>query len=218
MSGSPKTVKRLPAPVFFSSSPMSRSAFIRTISTGMRPSLRTPATLAKPSSEASMLTPSSSVRPVTCGSKAKPRIAEQVDVVRFDRLARRLLDERRADGAVLRADRDRDPRRGVPIRLAVALTDRLDVVARVGLERRERDPLLPAAVLDAGLREVVEDRLLEVGCVGVLRGFRLGERSRAVAERERAVRAQRLDCERAGDADLLRPPRMALSYSSSNSA
>ena len=77
MSGSPKTVKRLPAPVFFSSSPISRSAFIRTISTGMRPSLRTPATLAKPSSEASMLTPSSSVRPVTCGSKAKPRIASR---------------------------------------------------------------------------------------------------------------------------------------------
>ena len=48
MSGSPKTVKRLPAPVFFSSSPMSRSAFIRTISTGMRPSLRTPATWRSP--------------------------------------------------------------------------------------------------------------------------------------------------------------------------
>ena len=77
MSGSPKTVKRLPAPVFLSSSPMSRSAFIRTISTGMRPSLRTPATLAKPSSEASTVTPSSSVTPVTCGSKAKPRIASR---------------------------------------------------------------------------------------------------------------------------------------------
>ena len=129
---------------------------------------------------------------------------EQVDVLGVDRLARRLLDERRADGAVLRADRDRDPRRRIAVRLAVALSDRLDVLARVGLERRERDPLLPAAVLDAGLREVVEDRLLEVRRVGVLGGLGLGERLRAVAERERAVRAQRLDRERAGDADLLR--------------
>ena len=58
------------------------------------------------------------------------------------------------------------------------LADRLDVLARVGLERRERDPLLPAAVLDAGLREVVEDRLLEVRRVGVLGGLGLGERLR----------------------------------------
>ena len=35
---------------------------------------------------------------------------EQVDVLGVDRLARRLLHVRRADGAVLRADRDRDPR------------------------------------------------------------------------------------------------------------
>ena len=56
-----------------------------------------------------MVTPSSSVRPVTCGSKAKPRIAEQVDVVRLDGLPGSLLHVRRADGAVLRADRDPDP-------------------------------------------------------------------------------------------------------------
>ena len=70
-----------------------------------------------------------------------------------------------------------------PSAVAVALADRLDVLARVGLERRELDPLLPAAVLDAGLREVVEDRLLEVRRVGVLRGLGLAsDRLRAVAE------------------------------------
>ena len=51
MSGSPNTVNRLPAPVFFSSSPITRSAFIRTSSTGTRPGLRSAATFAKPSSE-----------------------------------------------------------------------------------------------------------------------------------------------------------------------
>ena len=37
MSGSPKTTNRLPLPVFFSSSAMWRSAFMRAFSTGMRP-------------------------------------------------------------------------------------------------------------------------------------------------------------------------------------
>ena len=39
MSGSPKTTKRLPLPVGLSSPPMWRSAFMRALSTGMRPSL-----------------------------------------------------------------------------------------------------------------------------------------------------------------------------------
>ena len=39
MSGSPKMTKRLPLPVFFRSSAMCRSAFMRALSTGMRPSL-----------------------------------------------------------------------------------------------------------------------------------------------------------------------------------
>ena len=39
MSGSPKMTNRLPLPVFFRSSAMCRSAFIRALSTGMRPSL-----------------------------------------------------------------------------------------------------------------------------------------------------------------------------------
>ena len=39
MSGSPKMTKRLPLPVFFKSSAMCRSAFMRALSTGMRPSL-----------------------------------------------------------------------------------------------------------------------------------------------------------------------------------
>ena len=74
MSGSPNTVNRLPAPVFLSSSPISRSAFIRTISTGSLPSRRSPSTWAKPSSVASTVTPSVSVTLVTLGSKAKPRM------------------------------------------------------------------------------------------------------------------------------------------------
>ena len=39
MSGSPKMTNRLPLPVFFRSSAMCRSAFMRAFSTGMRPSL-----------------------------------------------------------------------------------------------------------------------------------------------------------------------------------
>ena len=39
MSGSPKITNRLPLPVFFRSSAMCRSAFMRALSTGMRPSL-----------------------------------------------------------------------------------------------------------------------------------------------------------------------------------
>jgi hypothetical protein len=39
MSGSPKMTNRLPLPVFFRSSAMCRSAFMRALSTGMRPSL-----------------------------------------------------------------------------------------------------------------------------------------------------------------------------------
>ena len=39
MSGSPKITNRLPLPVFLRSSAMCRSAFIRALSTGMRPSL-----------------------------------------------------------------------------------------------------------------------------------------------------------------------------------
>jgi len=39
MSGSPKMTKRFPLPVFFRSSAMCRSAFMRAFSTGMRPSL-----------------------------------------------------------------------------------------------------------------------------------------------------------------------------------
>ncbi len=39
MSGSPKMTKRLPLPVFLRSSAMCRSAFMRALSTGMRPSL-----------------------------------------------------------------------------------------------------------------------------------------------------------------------------------
>ena len=77
MSGSPNTVKRLPAPVFFSSSPISRSTFIRTISTGMRPSLRIAATLAKPviagvDGDAVLLGHAGDL-----GSKAKPRMARR---------------------------------------------------------------------------------------------------------------------------------------------
>src|SRR5262249_26810724 len=116
--------------------------------------------------------------------KGEAEDREQINVLRFDRLACRLLHVRRTDGTVLWADRDRDPRRTVGLSLAVASTDRLDVLTRVGLERRERDPLLPTTVLDSSGREVVEDRLLEVRGVGVLRGLGLGERLRAVAERE----------------------------------
>ena len=39
MSGSPKMTNRLPLPVFLRSSAMCRSAFMRALSTGMRPSL-----------------------------------------------------------------------------------------------------------------------------------------------------------------------------------
>lgn len=48
MSVSPNTMSRLPTPVFFRSSPMSRSAFIRTRSTLIHPSFRSPATEANP--------------------------------------------------------------------------------------------------------------------------------------------------------------------------
>jgi len=51
---------------------MSRSAFIRTNRTLMRPMRRDPATLAKPASPASTVTPSSSVTPAAVGSNAKP--------------------------------------------------------------------------------------------------------------------------------------------------
>lgn len=51
---------------------MRRSAFIRTNSTGIRPTFREPATLAKPSSDDSTVTPSCSVVPSAVGSKAKP--------------------------------------------------------------------------------------------------------------------------------------------------
>lgn len=47
MSGSPKTVKRFPLPVFASSSPIARSAFIRTSITGIRPTRRSFTTEAK---------------------------------------------------------------------------------------------------------------------------------------------------------------------------
>ena len=49
MSGSPKTVKRLPAPVFFSSSsPIARSGFMRASITGSLPYWRSLSATAKP--------------------------------------------------------------------------------------------------------------------------------------------------------------------------
>ena len=46
---------------------------MRTISTGMRPELALARDVGEAVVEASTVTPSSSVTPVTCGSKAKPR-------------------------------------------------------------------------------------------------------------------------------------------------
>ena len=77
------------------------------------------------------------------------------------RFACRILDEPGADCAVLRADRDSDPSRGVGVCLSLA--QRLDVSRGVGLERVEVDPLVLLSGLDSGCAEVVKDRLLELG-------------------------------------------------------
>ena len=90
MSGSPKTVNRLPAPVFLSSSPISRSAFIRTMSTGMRPIFRVgrdvgEALVGGLDGHAVVLGQSGDLR-----VEGEPEDAEQVDVLGADRLACRL--------------------------------------------------------------------------------------------------------------------------------
>ena len=181
MSGSPKTVKRLPAPVFFRSSPISRSAFIRTSSTGIRPSLRSPATLAKPSS---VLDGDA----VVVGDASDLRVEGEAE----DRTAgrrRSALDRLRAasltnDGLTVPYCGPiaiADPRRRVAV-LAVALSPTAWMyVARRRLERRRtRSARCRRPFWMPALREVVEDRLLEVGAVGVLSAAsRLGRRLRA---------------------------------------
>ena len=63
---------------------------------------------------------------------------EQVDAVVFDGLLGGLLDEGRADGPVLRSDRDADPSRCVAILgHSSSLADSLNVPAGIGLERSE---------------------------------------------------------------------------------
>ena len=56
------------------------------------------------------------------------------------------------------------------------LANRLDISPRVRLDGSELDPLLALAVLDAGLGEVVQDRLFKVGRLSVRRADGLADR------------------------------------------
>jgi hypothetical protein len=202
MSGSPNTVNRLPAPVFFSSSPMTRSAFMRTSSTGTRPSCRSPATLAKPGvavsrGHVSTLAPST---PVRLRVECEAQDAQQVDVAVLDRLL----------AAALMTTGLTVPYCGpseMPILVARSgavagsllapppLADRLGggVVAWVpaslsciGLDRSMRSARCRSASPPC---EVVEDRLLKSAPVAVLGGRlfadRLGPRYRSSGHRRR---------------------------------
>src|SRR6266511_6471041 len=122
MSGSPNTVNRLPAPVFFNSSPITRSAFIRTSSTGTRPE----AALRRDVREALLRGHVLLVGAEHGRVEGERQHAQQVQVAGPVRLPGGLLDERRADRAVLRPDRDADPLRPA-VGYLVAVADGLDV-------------------------------------------------------------------------------------------
>ena len=114
----------------------------------------------------------------------------------------------RADRAVLRADRDADPLRRRSLVVARELVPTAWMTAPAyGSIVSSSMRSLRSAVLDAGLAQVVEDRLREVGRSARRRPpARLGLRSDRIGlagERERPVRRQALDGEWSGDPDLL---------------
>ena len=89
MSGSPKTVNRLPAPVFFSSSPMTRSAFIAPAAPAPAPERRSAATLAKPSVGGDVVVVGAEHRRI----EREAEYAQQVEFAGPVSLAGRILDE-----------------------------------------------------------------------------------------------------------------------------
>ncbi len=183
MSGSPKTMNRLPVPVFLSSSsPIARSGFIRAWRIVSRPS----------------------VRGLLPRQRVEREAAHDEQVGELDGLLGGVADELRADGAELGADRDRD-RLGRAV-LAV-LPDALDPGAGIGVEPAELEPLGALRVLDAGPAQVVEDARDEGA--GVDRRDRLGRRGVLGAVDHDPMGRQALDRERARHADDLASPRTA---------
>ena len=139
-SGSPKTMNRLPAPVFFSSSsPIARSGFIRTAgSTGQ-------------------LCRSFAVS----RRRAVEREAadeQQVEPDPLDRLLRGFLD---VAGRPCRTPGRRD-RHAPPLPSASVLALGVESSPGNGSSRVEGEPLALVGVLHAGLAEVVEDHRDEV--------------------------------------------------------
>ncbi len=100
------------------------------------------------------------------GIECEPEDAEEIDLHVGAGLSHRVLDERRCDGAVLRADREADSLRrsfgGVH-----AGADGLDMRAGVGLDHIEHEPFGSATVLDTCSAKVLENRLLERRGVGI---------------------------------------------------
>ena len=195
---------------------MTRSAFIRTSRTGTRPSERSAATLAKPSVRAYVV--------VACADRLRvegeAEHAEQVDVIGPDRLAGGVLDVRRTDCSVLRADRDADPTG------AVAASSRLPTAwmyapaygsTRSKVRRSSLLPFWMPALRRFSMivcsNDASPSRDPRRACCS-LAGCHTG----AASEGERAVRRQALDGERACDPDLPLCPRMACRTSSSYSA
>src|SRR5262249_15527343 len=126
MSGSPKMTKRLPLPVALRSSAMCRSAFMRALSTGMRPSLVNSGVWASWLGD----------QDVEAGVSGLARGGDQIGAL---------------DGAELRADEDRGALLCFAFEVAALGADE---IAGPGREGRERDPVLLVRLLDTGDVEV----------------------------------------------------------------
>jgi hypothetical protein len=126
---------------------------------------------------------------------------QHVEADALDGLLGRVLDEVRADRAVLGSDRHRDA-----LRLSVlagVLPLGVDEPAGVGIEAVKLKPLLLERVLDRGLAQVVDDHVVELaGAGGVILCGTLGL-GKLLVGAEDAVRREALDGERAGHADAL---------------
>ena len=140
MSGSPKMTKRFPLPVFFRSSDMCRSAFIRAFSTGIRPSLL-----------------NSVAWRLVVESAGDQHI--KVGIARF---ARGLHQIGPRDGAELWADEDGGALFGSRFRVAFDVAPFCaDEVARPRREGGESDLVFLVRLLHAGSLEVLQDHLGE---------------------------------------------------------
>ena len=175
---------------------MSRSEFIRTMSTGSFPSLRSPRHGRIPRRSPRPSSAPDECRDLRIESKAED--GEQFDPSAF--IASRAACFTHAAMTVPYCGPTEMPMRdGLSSPPSGLLPDRLDVLARISLKRLELELLRLPPVLDTGLRQVIEIDCSKFGASVPWRPLSPKAARGSLPKDKRAVRAQRLNSERSSD-------------------